>query len=644
MRFITTVISLFTLCTVTFLFGCQKLTVEKSKETEILVGGPKLNTDKRSTGYDDGSQMENRFRINYAGYLPLQEKIAVYLYSGENESVEWQVLDSDNKPVLTGSSSDYRENDFASGDSFFLIDFTSLKTLGDSYRLAIGKDRSKPFDISKDVYKGLQYEFFDYFSDHHREGDVFDRYVHNWNDYSLTLNFIADAGDQGYYPVNAAEAQWSLISMLEQHPESNTYYSSHAKMNTVYKELDFFNYPMDKIIIPGQKLALAKLHTNSNDTWAVCTGAEGSTGSCVSKPETKATYSVARTLAAMSRLHKKYGTVEKQKNQYQQAEIAFQNAESEPLTCLTPNDVGGEGGYYPNNDNWSLWREPRTHRDPCASGKEADPKDNNVNDDRYAAIAELYLSAVQFGLKDRAEKYKSLLESHPHHNRVDLFWWAAVSTEGTVSLLIHQPEGLDLSQAETNLYSYADQVLAYQKVGYPGVTFDTQSDIWNSNDRDEVDNNFRWASNRMQLNDARLLALAAELSFKKQNYQKAIDYTNGTLRVMDQISGTNAVALAMFTADSYPHIEHAVSRTHDGLVPDTEDGKLALGPNNWTLSNDPNMPAFGSEPGMKMFALTGTGWASREISIDGNGSLVPVAYFASEIAPRILEQSKLALK
>src|SRR5690625_2229708 len=28
---------------------------------------------------DDGSQLSNPFRINYAGYLPLQDKIAVYL-------------------------------------------------------------------------------------------------------------------------------------------------------------------------------------------------------------------------------------------------------------------------------------------------------------------------------------------------------------------------------------------------------------------------------------------------------------------------------------------------------------------------------------------------------------------------------------
>ncbi len=40
-----------------------------------------------------------------------------------------------------------------------------------------------------------------------------------------------------------------------------------------------------------------------------------------------------------------------------------------------------------------------------------------------------------------------------------------------------------------------------------------------------------------------------------------------------------------------------------------------------------------------MFAVKGRGWASREISIDGNAAIVPVVYFATEIAPAILAQT-----
>ncbi|WP_198411274.1 glycoside hydrolase family 9 protein [Marinimicrobium alkaliphilum] len=586
---------------------------------------------------DDGSQMENRFRVNYAGYLPLQDKVAVYL-SDDPTPVGWQLRDTTGRVVLEGTASDHRADDYASGDSFFLIDFSAYTGQGGGYFLTVDEDASYSFRISNDPYSTLKYEVFDYFRDHRRVGDHFARAVHGWTDHEVTLNFIADAGDQGYYPVNAAEAKWSLINLLEVYPDINTYYQGHQGPNTsVYDELVFFASPMYELFFPGETLAVAKLHTNSNDDWAPCPGASGDGLSCISKPETKATFSVARSIAAMARLHDRYGTPEQTRRSYRFAAQALDNAETTDFVCLGPEDFGGEGGYYPNNDNWSLWREPRTHREPCADGPEADPADNNVNDDHYAALVELYLAAQQLGYSDDAERLQAQITAHSHHNRVQQFWWGAVSTEATLSLLALRPEGLDLTQAEENLFAYSDQVLSYQQLGYPGITFDVQSDFWNSGDHDDVDNNFRWGSNRMQLNDARILMRAADISHARGDYQAAARYTNGVLRVLDQIFGTNAVAIAMLTAADYPHIDHAITRTHDNLVSDSKSGKMILGPNNWTNSNDPYMPDFGAEPGMKMFALEGTGWASREISIDANAALVPVMYFATEVAPRYLE-------
>ncbi len=592
---------------------------------------------------DDGSQMDNPFRINYAGYLPLQEKIAVFL-SDSGEPIQWQLRNSQHQVVASGTSDDYRENDHASGDSFFRIDFSGFTEPGEGYYLVVGEQRSHSFDLSNDPYGDLTLDVFRFFKDHRRHGDVFSRSVNDWTDHVVSFDFIADAGDQGYYPVNAAEAKWSLINLLEVYPQINDYYAKRRDdMVTVYDELVFFAGPMYHLIFPGEKLAVAKLHTNSNDDWAPCTGTTGTgTESCISMPETKATFSVARSLAAMARLHTRYGTEEETAQAWEMARRALHNAETEELVCLGPESVGGEGGYYPNNDNWSLWREPRTHRDPCAAGPEADPTNDNVADDHYSALVELYLTARQLGYSDEAQQLEKKMTEHPHHLRVDQFWWGAVAPEGTLSLLAHRPEGLNLSQAEINLFTYAEKVLGHQQVGYPGITFDVQSERWNSGDRDEVDNNFRWGSNRMQLNDARILMRAADLRHEQGDHHSAARYTNGALRVLDQMFGTNAVALAMVTAADYPHIQHAVTRTHDRLVSDSVSGKMVLGPNNWTNSNDPHMPAFGTQPGMKMFALTGTGWASREISIDGNAALVPVMYFATQVAPRYLEAAAAA--
>ncbi len=583
-------------------------------------------------GPDDGSQMDSAFRLNYAGYLPLQDKLVVYI-TDDKVSPKWTLNDKKGRVVASGVSGKRYVNDHASGDTFFIIDFSGFRQKGEGYYVSVGGLSSAVFDINDNPYGDLKYEFFDFFKDHRRTGDVFDRHVDNWSDHSVSFNFVADAGDQGYYTVNAAEAQWQLINMLEAYPETNQYFHAHSKqMATVYEELVFMSDPLSKVIFPGESLAVAKFHTNANERVGICPGAKGKNGACVSKPETKATYALARTLAAMARLHKRYANDSASLRDFKLAKTALSNAETSPYVCLTWKGFGGEGGYYPNNDNWSLWREPRTHRDPCASGALSDPKDNTINDDHYAAMVELYLTAVDLGLTSELKGLKQRIEQHSHHQRVDSFFWGAVSTEATLSLLTHRPKGMDLTQAEANVFSYANTVLGHQNVGYPGVTFDAQSSEWDAKDRDDKGHNFRWGSNRMQLNDARVLMTAARLKYEMQQYKAAAKYTNGVLRVMDQLSGTNAVALAMYTASAYPQIEHAVRRTHDALVADTESGKLVVGPNNWTNAHDKQMPEFGSKPGMKSFALTGTGWASREIFIDGNASLVAVAYFATEVA------------
>ncbi len=277
---------------------------------------------------DDGTQIENHFRINYAGYLQLQDKIAVYL-SEESSPRQWELKNAQGETVFNGTSSDRRVNDFASGDTFFLIDFSEFTREGKGYYLIADGNQSSPFSISNDPYGDLKYEFYDYFRDHRRSGDFFNRAVHDWTDHTLTLDFIADSGDQGYYIVNAAEVQWSLTNLLETYPQINEYYSSNAKgMSTVYDELAYFSRPLDKVFFPGQKLAVAKFATLSAASWAPCPGASGDSGGpCVSRPSTKATFAVTRAAAGMARLHEKYGSEEDKLKYYNLAKMAFNNAE-----------------------------------------------------------------------------------------------------------------------------------------------------------------------------------------------------------------------------------------------------------------------------------------------------------------------------
>jgi hypothetical protein len=63
---------------------------------------------------------------------------------------------------------------------------------------------------------------------------------------------------------------------------------------------------------------------------------------------------------------------------------------------------------------------------------------------------------------------------------------------------------------------------------------------------------------------------------------------------------------------------------------------MALGPNSWTNADDPDMPRFGSLPGMKMMPTKGTGWAAREIDIDANAPLTWMAWWAEHRAAAYL--------
>ena len=578
-----------------------------------------------SHAVDNGSQTNAKFRINYAGYLPQANKTALYL-SNNNGSINWQVSGTQ----CSGTEDTYINNDVSSGDSFYQIDFSDCVEEGQGLRLVVGSDQSSPFNISNDPYGNIKYEFFDYFKDH--EGSAtFSNAKNNWSTgLSISFAYVKDAGDNGAYPTNTAEAAWSLINVLESYPAINTYYSNHwSGARTVYQQLLILTEQFDHVFDHGGPLAIAKFHTNVNNSWAAC--APHSSGTCISEPETKATFAAARTLAAMARLHKDYASTALATAAYNRAKTALTAAQNEPLVCNQQSAFGGEGGMYPDNDNYSLFRNPKVARDNCF------PDKDNTTDDEYAALVETYLAAVKLGFTGDATTYRSQVVNHARFAEASSFWWGAVSMEGNLSLLTHAASHtIDLSGLKANILNKADAIKVNQALGYPGVTWDPASNRWNNGDQDNADNNVRWGSHRMALNDARILMAASEIQ-KSVNQTAAANYARSAIQVLDHMSGINAMNLAMFTAPDYPQFENAVERTHDGANnSDSWSGKLVLGPNNWTNADDGAMPAFNSQPGLKMFAVTGTGWSSREISIDANAALVPVAYFTTEIAPAIL--------
>jgi hypothetical protein len=567
---------------------------------------------------DDGRQLASPFRVNYLGYFQHGPKIALYL-SPSGGSAAWSLEDAAGKTVASGTSRDHVAADFASGDSFFRIDFSSFAGTGASFRLSVDGKDSEPFDLSPtNPYGRLAEESFDYFRDHRAPETVFEKFLHDWTKGRIVGPFWYDAGDKGSYPTNTAMAAWLLMNLYERYPEA------HASLGptTLYEEVRIGTELMHQLILPGQKLAVAKLHTNV-PAWGPCLPHE--TGPCVSKTETKATYAMARSLAQLARVHLSERQPDAARRAFDLAKTAFANARTEPPLCRDFPDFGGEGGIYPDNDVYALWREPASHREPCHPGRD------NIEDDAYAALVEVFLASRAL-LDPGALALAKEVAAHPRFGEISEFWWMSVAPTANLSLLTLRPEGIDLGPIRKGLFAYADACVKHMGTGYPGVTFDARSDRWDSGDRDDVDNNWRWGSNRMLLDDAVVLAVAAEEKAAAGDPKAAAAYAGHAVRVMDYVLGTNAMALSMVTGFG----EHAVERLHDSIVPDGEPGRMALGPNDWTNAGDPDMPAFGSLPGMKMMPVKGRGWAAREIAIDGNAPLVWMAWWAEHRAAALL--------
>lgn len=583
---------------------------------------------------DDGTQINNPIRVNYAGYLLQAEKIAIYV-APNTGAKKWRLVGTDCK----GTTKDYVVNDKSSGESFYRVDFSACTQPVKNTQLTLDKHSSAPFDIAENPYGPVQYTYLKYFKDHETT-TTFNQSIHDWEKgLSITFSYVRDAGDNGAYPVNTSEAVWSLINLLEVYPAANTFYSKNLIGNrTVYDQLRVLSEQFHFAMNNSRQLAVPKFHATVNTSYAKCP--PYTSGTCISEPETKATYSVARALAGMSRLHSLYGTPEEATQAYTTAKTALANARKQPNVCNQADKFGGEGGYYPDNDNHATIRNPKKNGDNCFPGKD------NTQDDEYSALVELYLAAEHFKNSADAASFKQEVLKHPRFNETSSFWWGAVATEGSLSLLAHEGRhSLDLAPLKTKLVEAAKTIQRNQALGYPGVTWDPNSTQWNNGDQDDKDNNVRWGSNRNALNDARILMAAANISKSQGQTAQAAQFGRSAVKVLDYLMGVNPNNIAMMTTGPYKYLENAIERTHDAMDPkDAWPGKLVNGPNNWTNCNDKDMPEFNSKPPLKMFALTGAGWASREITIDANAALVPVAYYAAEVAPGLFAQSPVGKK
>ena len=107
------------------------IVVVASLAASLTVAVPRL-----AHASDDGSQLASPFRIDYLGYLQKGPKVAACL-APQGGSAAWALKDASGAVVTTGTSTDYVAKDFASGDSFFRIVFSSFEGAGKGFRLSV---------------------------------------------------------------------------------------------------------------------------------------------------------------------------------------------------------------------------------------------------------------------------------------------------------------------------------------------------------------------------------------------------------------------------------------------------------------------------------------------------------------------------
>lgn len=552
-------------------------------------------------------------RVNQIGYFPGATKVATVIHPS-TDPLTWQLRNArTGKVVAEGKTKVYGE-DKASGDHLHHADFSFVQTNGSYQLLVNGVGESVPFEIGMNLYSSLPqdamaYFYFhrmgidleaDFLPDHrfaHKALHPGDQSVACFQDWckgeKLNVRYSwADAGDFGIYPVNHAISAWILLNLYERNPQafpdgSLNIPEKNNGIPDILDEVKFGSTFMKGLLPASGGLASHKVHNTEWSAFPVTdVDQENAIERLAQPPSTNATYAVARTMAHLARVMEPY-QASYADEAWKAAKEAWKRAEAAPdvdYTSETPDAVGG-----------------------------GDYGDTGNADDRYAAAAEMYLTA--YARKDQNEvQYQRAVKSSPQYRQVTDLDWAEVTTSGTLSLLTvaNDLPANDKQLMKNNVINKANQYVQILKnEGYP-VPLDGNADYW-------------WGSNSSVANRMMLMGYAYDLS----NDKRYLDTMN---RAMDYLLGNNAMKLSYITGygeyhESDTHDRWAWGKYQEGLP--YPKGWLAGGPNNASGPNcDPAGPI--GQPPAKSYAGKNTApnaWCTKENTINWNAPLVWVGKY-----------------
>ncbi|MBD1388066.1 glycoside hydrolase family 9 protein [Neiella sp. HB171785] len=562
--------------------------------------------------------------INQLGYPVHGDKIAT-LRSASKTPLGWRLYNLDSEQYVADGMTVPRGHDHASGVSVHHIDFSSVTKPG-RYVIKCDGSPSYGFRIADDLYQQLPSDSFHYFYFHrmgaeldktlladprHWRGALHtaDRQISCFDDWcgdDVMLNVQgswADAGDFGIYPVNHAISAWTLLNAYELMPQQHqdNQYAIPERGNGVPDVLDEVRFGSQYFngLMPPEQLASHKVTNQQWSVYPLSVAHENAMERYAQPPSTAATYAVARVAAQQARVMAPFDPAFSSQ-QWQLAQLAWQRAEQLPqvlYTAATKDSPGG--GDYPDED---------------------------VSDDRYAALAEMTITAKRLQSKHFAGFVAELKQS-PHF--LTFNWrgsmdWQKTQGTGTLSIIANWKE-LGLSQAdrekafESLIVSAETSLQTIANSGFPTpynpVIYDTEA-------------KWEWGSNSMVANNMIVLAYAYAISGERK-------YLQGVYRGWDYLLGNNALNLSFVTgygsnAEMDTLDGHAWTQLLRGIP--YPAGWLSGGPMNDPSSCVGEPMTDLSKPPARAYAPAGTAsraWCSKENTINWNAPLYWLAIFTA---------------
>ncbi|MDX8032053.1 glycoside hydrolase family 9 protein [Lentzea sp. BCCO 10_0856] len=559
-------------------------------------------------GWDYGSPV----RTNQHAY-PASGTKRASIADSSTTPLPWQLRDAAGQVVASGETQ-VKGDDAMTRDHVHIADFTSYRTAGTGYTVAVGDQVSYPFDIAAKPYDSLRRDALAYFY-HNRSGlpieakyvgDAYARPAGHVGvapnkgdisvpcqpgvcDYSLDVSGgWYDAGDHGKYVVNGALAAWQLMDLYERSlyrldieglrdgllaiPEQD---------NRVPDVLDEARWEVEfllKMQVPADKPLAGMAHHKIHDlAWTPHPTIPHNDAQprYLHAPSTAATLNLAAAGAQCARIWKLWDRAFAQRC-LTAAETAWQAALANPSRFAPREDSVGGGPY----------------------------DDTNVTDEFSWAAAELYATT---GNRDFLSKVTTTLTPAG-------FSWkdtGALADLTIVRLPFRFPIDRVLA-ARSRVLQVADgHVRDLKSQGYP-------------NPSKPSDGLYAWGSTSATTNAAVIMAMAYDLSLKRE-------YSDAVLESMDYLLGRNGLNQSFVSgygerASKNQHHRHWAHQV-DPRLPNPPAGALAGGPNSGLQDPVAQQNLRGCAPAKCYIDELGS-WSTNEVAINWNSSLAWIAAFA----------------